>query len=254
METSNEGFVPGSGEAAQLDFSKRVGALLFEPRKLFEDLSRKSSWLGVFVIMSVVAIASSFALSSRMDRETYLRKAIQMNPITRNLPEEQIKVALSRPPGILEKAGAIFAPINLIIVFAIMAGVFLATFVLMGANITFKKSLAVTVWAMFPSSVILMLLGFLMIFIKDPDTLELSPASNVASNLGWLVTEQNLHPVLSSLLSSVDLFSFWTMALLSIGFSCISDRKLTIRKSALAIVVLWALWVCGKAGVAALMS
>ncbi len=254
MESSTESSIQGSGETAQLNFPERVGALLFEPRKLFEDLSRNTSWLGVFIIMSVVAIAAGYVVTSRMDRETYLRKAIQMNPLTRNMPEEQIKAVLSRPPGPFEKIGAALAPVNLIIVFAILAAVFLATFVLMGANLSYKKSIAVTVWAMFPSSVILTLLSILMIFVKDPDTLELNPASNVASNLGWLVTDQNLHPVMSSLLSSIDLFSFWTVVLLSVGFSGISDRTLTIKKSATAIVVLWALWVFGKAGVAAIMG
>lgn len=97
----------------------------------------------------------------------------------------------------------------------------------------------------------MMLLAILFMFVRDPDTLELNPAKNVASNLGILVSEK-AHPVLNSILGSVDLFSFWTIALLSIGFAAVSDRKLTTKKSATMVVLLWAVWVLVKAGWSAL--
>jgi tetratricopeptide (TPR) repeat protein len=114
-----------------------------------------------------------------------------------------------------------------------------------------KKILSVSYWAMAPPSIVMMLLAILFMYVRDPDTLELNPAKNVASNLGMLVSEK-AHPVLNSLLGSIDIFSFWTVILLSIGLAAISNRKLTTKKSATVVVLLWVVWILAKAGWSAL--
>jgi hypothetical protein len=98
---------------------------------------------------------------------------------------------------------------------------------------------------------VLSLLGILFMFLKDPDTLELDPSSNVVSNLGILVARKE-HPALSSLLSSIDIFSFWTIFLLAVGFAAASEKRLTRGKAMTGIVILWALVVLVKVGFKAL--
>jgi hypothetical protein len=71
------------------------------------------------------------------------------------------------------------------------------------------------------------------------------------SNLGFLV-ERKAAPALHSLLGSLDLFAIWTMVLLTIGYAIAARIS---RKAAGAIVVaLWAVYILGKAGLAALFS
>ena len=56
--------------------------------------------------------------------------------------------------------------------------------------------------------------------------------------------------VLLSLLASLDLFSFWSIALLAIGFRVVGKLS---KAAALGVVLaLWAAFVAGKAGLAAL--
>ena len=240
-------------EAPQMNFFQRLVGIYFEPKKTFEDINRKRSWVGIFIIVSVLAIGATYTLTSRLDHETYMRKALQMNPMTRKMTEEQIKPLLEQPPGFMERYGAFLAPINVMIAYLILGGIFLLTFILMGASLTFKKSFAVTIWAMGPPGIILTILGIVFMFVKDPSALELNPAANVASNLGLLVSESE-HPVLNGVLSSIDLFSFWTICLLSLGFAAVSDRKLTTGKAATGILILWVLWVLVKAGFTAIFS
>jgi hypothetical protein len=59
-------------------------------------------------------------------------------------------------------------------------------------------------------------------------------------------------PGLHSLLASVDVLSFWTMALLVLGLS----EATGVRKGRMAGLVLglWGLYVLGKAGVAILLA
>jgi len=247
--------VEGAG-AAQMNFIQRLAGVYFEPTKTFEDINRKGSWLGIFIILSILGMAMSYVANLRIDRETRIRQGIEMSPI--RLSEEQkeaaVKAATEHPPGIMERFGFVFAPISVLVLNLILAAAFLLMFVLMGGGLTYKKSLTVSFWAMAPPGIIMSLVSVVLMFVKDPDKLQIDPSSNVASNLGILVADQKAHPVLASLLTSIDLFSFWSIALLSIGFAAVSDRKMTIKKAATGVLILWAIWVLGKAGFKAIFS
>jgi hypothetical protein len=106
---------------------------------------------------------------------------------------------------------------------------------------------------MAPPGIILTALSLVFMFVKDPADIELNPAGNVASNLGLLVSDKE-HPVINSLLSSIDVFSFWTIFLLSVAFAALSNRSLTVKKAATGVLILWAVWVAGKAGFFALFG
>ena len=239
-----------------MSFPQRLAGVYFEPKKTFEDIGRKGSWLGIFIIVSVMVMAMSYVTNLRIDRETRIRKSLEMSPI--KLSEQQkeaaVQAATSRPPGVMERFGFIFAPITILLVYLILAAVFLLVFVLMGSGITYKKSLTTTIWAMAPPSIVMSLLATVIMFVKDPDKLEVDPSLNLASNLGLLVSDQKAHPVLASLLSSLDIFTIWSIALLSIGFAAVSGGKLTTKKAATGVLVLWAVWVMGKAGWKAIFS
>lgn len=239
----------GTGaEAAPMNFAQRLAGIYFEPKNTFEDIRRRSSWVGIFILLSALALASQYVLTSRMDHETFMRKALQMNPMTKSMPEEQIQQVLARPQSAFQKYSAyVFAPLGILVTYLVIAGIFLAAFTLMGASIPYRKSLATTFWGMAPPGILLTLLGILMMYIKDPAELSLNPADNIVTNLGRLVSDKE-HPVLASLLGSIDLFSLWTIALLAVGFATVSDGKLTTRRAAVGVVVVWGLWVLGKAG------
>jgi hypothetical protein len=182
-----------------------------------------------------------------MDHETLMRKSLAMNPMTKNLSEEQIQTIVAQPQGAFSRySQMILTPVIVLVVYVIIAAVSLLLFVLMGATITFKKSLAATVWGMGPPGIIVTFFAIILMYIKDPADIEINPVANVASNLGLLVAEKE-YPALNSLLSSIDVFSFWTIFLLSLSFAALSDRSLTVKKSATGILILWGLWVIGKA-------
>jgi hypothetical protein len=241
-------------EAPKMGFFERIIGIYFEPKKTFEDVHRRGSWLGVYVFVSVLAMTSSYLVISRVDRETLMRKGLQENPLTRNMSEEQIQKILSRPASPIQMyLQVILTPVGVIIAYLIVAGVLLLLFVLMGNSLTFKKSLAVTIWGMGPPSIAVLLLSIVFVLVKDPASLEIVPNNNVVTNLGPIV-EQKEHPVLHSLLSSLDLISFWTIFLLAVGFSAASGSKLTTSKSAKGVLAAWGIYVLGKLAIAAMMG
>jgi len=249
---SSETSTPERGlePTAEMSFGERLTGVYFEPAKTFHSVDRKPTWLGMYILVAILTVGVTYALTMRMDYRTYMTKAMQMNPLTRNLSEEQLEQILAREPGAFQRySGIFFAPIGVLVGYLILATVFLVVFILMGASIGFRKSMAATVWGMGPPGIIVAILGIVFVMVKDPQTLDINVVNNVVSNLGPLVSSKD-QPFVHSLLSSIDLFSIWTIYLLSVGFAAVSDRKLTPGKAATGIVVLWLLWVVGKAGFA----
>jgi len=255
--------VAADAGTAQMSFFQRLSGIYFEPAKTFEDISRKRSWLGMLVLVSIVTIGANYTLMYRMDPADAAVKGLAViKPIMKKFVsadqlaqmEEQAAQRASQPRGFLAKHSQIVTtPIVLFVTYVIFATIFLLVFLATGAGISFRKALAVTIWGTGPPAIVVTLLGILFMFVKNPADLDIVPAYNVVSNLGALV-DFVTHPVQNSLLSSIDLFSIWTIVLLSLGFAAVSEKKLTARKAAIPIVGLWILWVLLKMGFWAILS
>ena len=231
----------------------RLSAIFFEPGKVFEEIKRRPTWLGIFVVLALVVIAGQYVAVTRVDSETYMRQALTWNPLTKNMAEEQIQKILSQPRSAFQQYLSVgLAPVNLLIAFLFLAGVFLLAFVLMGASLTYKKALAVTFWAMAPPGIILTLLAIVFMLVKEPDSLDVIDISrNVASNPAVAVDDKT-NPILHSLLARIDLFSFWTIYLLALGFATVAGTKL--GKAAAVVLVLWGVYVVIRVGISVLMA
>jgi hypothetical protein len=251
MKMDNEAIAPEVpvDDSTPMTLAQRLTNIVFEPGKVFDDINRKPSWLWIFLIICAVMIAIVYVTNARVDQEALIRSALGNTPF--QLSEEQIQQAVVRQQTPAARIMAyVSAPLSALIQYLLLGGLFLLVFVMMGVSLKFKKSLAVTTWAFAPPLIVQNLLSILILYLKEPGTI--NPMNGILfSNPGALV-DGKAHPVLSSLLGSLDIFSFWTIALLSLGFATISDRKLTTKKSLMGIVILWALFVLGKAGFRAL--
>jgi hypothetical protein len=233
-------------ETSQMSFVQRLSGIFFEPSKVFADINRKPSWLGVFVIVSLLSIPFTYTIMTRTDTTAGVRQRLEASGASAQQIEQQMRAMESVTQSPIYKYGfPALAPVGTLVAYLAIAGILLLVFIIMGAPLNFKKSLAVTFWGFFPPGMISMILGLVIMYIKDPATL--NPQHLLMSNLGPLVDDK-AQPALYSLLSSIDLFTLWSISLLSIGYAAVSARKLTTAKAATGIVVLWAIYVLGKMG------
>jgi hypothetical protein len=234
-----------TGEVPQMSFVQRLLGIFFEPTKTFADIERKATWIGIFVILAILGTAVAYVLMSHIDVTAMMRQQME----ARNMSEAQINAAMEtqqQNPILknLRYVSVFVAPIAQIVTYLLIASLLLLLFVLMGAPLTFKKTLAVTIWGMSPAAIVTSILMIVLIYVKNPA--DLSVAQDIVmSNLGPLVNAKT-NPFLHSVLGSIDLFSFWTIALLSIGFATISRGKLTTKKAATGVLILWIIYVLGK--------
>jgi hypothetical protein len=243
---------PGD-DAPAMGFVQRLTGIYFEPAKTFEDINRKPTWLTMYIVLAVLTAATMFVLMSRMDYATLMRKQMEASPFASMIPEEQMEEIVNRPPTAFQRYSPYLGAPFLIIIYLVFAAIFMLLFTLMGASLSFKKSLSVSFWAMGPPAIILTLLSMLFMYLRDPATLEVNVVDNVASNLGMLVPASS-SPVIHGILSSIDIFSFWTIFLLAVGFAAISDRRLTTKKAATGLFMLWGVYVLLKAGYHAVLG
>jgi hypothetical protein len=230
-------------EAPQMTFFQRLGSIFFEPSKTFADINRKPSWLGIFLIIAILSTIVAYVMVSHLDLETMMRAQMA----GRNLTEEQVNAAMSSPfVKYSMYFGVVVAPIGQLVAFLAIAGIFLLLYIMMGTPLTYKKSLAVTAWGMSPPAMLYTILTVILVYAKNMMITDPNEGI-VMSNLGILV-DKKANPVLGSLLTSIDLFTIWTIVLLSIGFAAISSKKMTTKKAAIGVVILWLLVVLGKAG------
>jgi hypothetical protein len=94
------------------------------------------------------------------------------------------------------------------------------------------------------------LLFVLILYLKTPGTVDLD--NPIATNLGAFLPEST-PKALMSLGKSLDIFSVWTLLLLSVGFAAVNPKKLKGKSLSIAVAV-WAIYVAIKMGGAWIFS
>ncbi|MBN2414239.1 YIP1 family protein [bacterium] len=211
-------------------FAKIIG-IFSSPTETFKQIDERPTWLLPFIIMVVVILASQFLL---LDISLTDRLAIAE---ARDLPAEQMQAARAQMEGPMKYIGFAFMPIGLIIVWVVIAAVFLfAGNVVMGGKTQFKKLLAVVAWTSLIGIVQVPLYSFL-VYSKGT-------THGVTTSLAALLP---LHAIgekpalLYQILSKFDIFPIWQLILWILGVSVV--YKFTVKKSATMIVSIWVIYI-----------
>lgn len=223
---------------------KRVTGVLFAPVATFREIAARPDILVPMVIIVIISILSSVVIAPRVDFETAMRE--QFAQAGRNMSQEDIDRAVRFSTAIAK--GMIYvAPLLNLIIFAAVAGIFLLAFRLFGGEGNFKQAFSVTLYSWMPMMIAGIAMLVILIARGNVEAEQLN--SLVMSNLGFLV-DMKENPVVYALLSSIDVFVFWTLALFVIGFSFLSG--LSRGQSAAIILPLWAVMIVVKVGFAAM--
>ena len=144
----------------------------------------------------------------------------------------------------------VFGVVGPIVGVLIVAGVMLLAYTLIGgANANFSVSMGIVSHA-FVVSVLGSLLLILILYLKPPGTVDLD--NPVATNVGAFLPEST-PKALMSLGKSIDVFSLWSLLLISVGFTAFNAKKLKGKSFAIAISI-WAIYVAIKMGGAWIFS
>lgn len=233
----------------------RLFGVLFNPKPTFESIAQRPSWvlpLLVLILLSVVIVA---LIGSRVGWRQVIDRQIANSPRAQQrmeqIPAAQREDILNKQAkfaGVIAYVGVV---VGTAIAEVVVAALLLAAFnIVSGTKIGFSQSLGIVAHSWMPY-VITGLLGILILFIKDPTTIDTQ--NLVASNPGALLPDGSAK-WLVSLLTSLDIFTFWVLILQAIGFSATNPKKISFGKALGTIVAIWLVFVLVKAGLAAAFS
>ncbi|HWC78136.1 MAG TPA: YIP1 family protein [Blastocatellia bacterium] len=241
-------------EPAKLGPVQRLTGVLLSPGETFQDINRKPTWLAPIIIGIVVGIASSFFLTTwvnpdwnRITREMIRKQGDRFGGQAQS--EEQIRQQV-RFTEIVGKYFPLVLIIMVPIAMLVVSGVFALGMMLMQAQTTFKKIMSVVTWSFCGTGLVGAIVNSASIMVKDQESLDainpMDPGTIGATHIGAFLPSDTA-PALKALASSLDLFSFWTIILLSIGLAAIGgSKRITTGKTATLVVGLWLVWVLFK--------
>ena len=240
-------------ENAPLSQSARIVNTFFAPGKTFTDLRRNASWWVPFLLTVIVSIIFVAVVDQKVGFRKVTENQIQMSPKAAarldQMPAAERSQAMARQATVTRYISYGFW-LLLLIWNVIVAAILLGTFKLgAGADLTFKTSLAVVMYASLPLLLksILAIVSLLAGVSTDSFTFQ----NPVATNPGYFLTPAD-SPFLYSLATSLDIFMIWTLILTAIGFSTVIKVK---RSTALAGVFGWyVVFMLVSAGFGALFS
>lgn len=244
--------IPAAPEAqASIGPFGRVFGVLFNPKATFGDIVRKPSWLLPFAIYVVLVVLVCVFLNMRMNWRDYVSQQIEKSSQASQLSTEQKEQRI--------ESGAKLAPIftyvfglgfQLIIVFGITLIMWGAYSLLGGVSTNFGTAFGITTHA-FMTSLVSSPLFILILFLKPYGTLDLE--NPLATNLAALLPEESAK-WLVALGKSFDIFVFWILILLAIGFSTVNPKKLKGAKPFTIAFGVWAVFLVLRVGFAFVTS
>ena len=217
--------VPSPAPEAQAMISPfgRVLGVFFSPGKTFEDIVRKPSWVLPVILTTILSIGVSFAINQRINWREFMSQQIEKSPRAANMSAEQkqqqIEGGAKFTPPFTYAAGALGPIILVLVISLVMWG---AYSLLGGVSTNFSTALGITAHA-FLTGLISSPLFILILYLKPFGTADLD--NPVAANLAALLSDESAK-WLVALSKSFDLFTFWTLILLAIGFAAVNGLRL----------------------------
>jgi hypothetical protein len=185
------------------------------------------------VVSTVFVYTAGQKIGFRKIMENQMQAQPKAQARLENLPADQREQQMAggaKFTGIVSYA----FPVITLIIWLIIAGALFGTFKFAaGADITFKVSLAIVIYAALPLMVKTLLALLSVVAGMSPDSFSFQ--NPVATNPGYFMNPSD-NVFLYSLASGLDIFMIWTLALTAIGFTCVSKVK---RGTSFAIVFGW---------------
>jgi Yip1 domain len=242
--------VPAEPQATISPFGRVIG-VFFSPRKTFEDIVRKPGWVLPLALTTILSIGVSFAINQRINWREFMNQQIEKSPraaqMSAEQKQQQIEGGAKFSPPFTYAIGVLGPFLAALIVGLVMWG---AYSLFGGISTNFSTAFSITAHAFLTGGVSSPLF-ILILYLKPYGTADLE--NPLAANLAAFLPEESTK-WLVALCKSFDLFTFWTLILLAIGFAAVNPKKLMGAKSFTIAFSIWAAYVVCRVGWAFIFS
>lgn len=233
----------------------RISGAIFSPKATFESIARRPTWLVPLILLAILGFAMIFTFGQKVGFRAYILQQISQSESAQKrmeqLEPEKRDAAIDQQAGITKWILYITFSVGVFIFAVIVAALLMLGFIVIaGVRPTFAQSLGIVAYAWIPG-IITALLAILILFLKDPSTVDLN--NLVASNIGAFLPD-SAAKWLKVFCTSFDVFAFWKMFLMALGFSAVDSKKLSVGKAFGIVFALYLVWVFVITGFTAAFS
>jgi hypothetical protein len=229
----------------------RIFGVLFSPKSTFEDIVRKPGWITPVLVSTLLSIIAVVALNQRMNWRDYIVQQIEKSPrgaqLSADQKQQQAEVGAKFTVAIVYASGLLVPVCFALLVGLVMMG---AYNLLAGAGARFGVAFSIVAHAALVG-IVSTPLFLLVLFLKPAGTID--PENPLATNLAALLPDESAK-WLVALCKSFDVFTFWTLILIAIGFAAANPKKLKGAKSFTIAFGVWAAYVGCRVGWAFIFS
>ena len=242
-----------ASQTAPLSEPARILDTFIAPSKTFTDLRRSAAWWGPFVVLALISTFMVYEVDHNIGFTKIVENQIQLSPRATRQMEQLPAADRDRAMQQQTKFWRVFSygyPVIILIWNAIVAAVLFATFKFAaGSDVKFKTAYAIVMYAALALALKSILAAISVAVGAAPDSFTFQ--NPLASNPGYFLNPTD-SPFLYNVMTALDVFMIWTLALTAIGFACGTKVK---RGTAMLIVFGWYFaFVVGSAGLGALFS
>jgi len=249
--SANASSLPQSETAAPINHFARITGVFFTPKTTFAEIVAAPSWIVPLVVLTLFSLIACVALNQRMDWRQFAAQQIEKSPRGADLSAEQKEQQTEAIAKFAPISAYVFGvPAVAVVILLTAVAMFGAFNLLAGANVKFSTAMAIVSHA-FLTTMVSTLIFLLVIFLKPRGTIDIE--NPVATNLGVLIPE-DAPKWLMKLGISFDIFSFWILILLAVGFAASNPRKLNFAKSLGMVIGAWVVFVILRVGVTWIFS
>ncbi len=222
--------------------------LYLSPSEAFSAILKRPVFWVPLVLVMVLNATFTLVWLRKVDAVEFMKARIAESPrgMEQVPPEQRAEVIEQQAKflPVMAATGPPFAGIFVVVLAALLTFIYRFFF---AGEFTFKQALALTAWVLVAVGLVTLPLTLLVFHLKDDWTL--NPQEVLQANPSVFVERSEVAKPVYSLLGSLDLFSFWMIALLGLGFGIASRTR--FGSAIFGVGVLWAVYVLGKAALAA---
>ncbi len=239
---------PAEHEEPPKSLAERFIGVFISPGETFVDIARKPDFIAPLVVSIVLLVAGTEIFLAKIGLEPVMRYALEHSSRGASMTPEQFEQAVTTTVKIqsivIHIVGFIYAPF-ICLIDALLGMLFVKS--IFGGELKFKTAFAIPSYA-YLVGVISSLTGMALVFFGDPEHIIVNPQNPLPSTLGFFLNPPDVSKPLMSLATSFDIFTLWYIALLGIGFSQASGKKISSLTAFFCFFGPWLVWVLIKMG------
>jgi len=235
--------LPQADSPKPLSEVSRIAGVFASPKPAFADIVARPHFYVPIILVCLASLCMIFLFSEHVGFERMFQQQMDQNPRMQSMTPEQREQAMRMSMKIGKPATyvavVVIPPISVLVIAGVL--MFIANSML-GSELRYGQMAAITAYSML-TSLVSVALSIIVMFVRNPEDFDLK--NPLAFNVGAFLNADTTPKWLLSFCTSIDLFSFWTMALIAIGIAA-GSRKVSFSKALVAVMIPWAIYVVLK--------